>query len=167
MLLGHEAAGRVVETGAGVTAVTTGQRVVMTFLPRCGECAACATAGQLPCAPGSAAINSWIIRRTGTRGAESPEVAVVAESGCKYFRQLEFPDPLLVGIRVQRLGNSSVTYDLAIFPAAGDEPGPIAARGRWVHVYVDRATRRPVPIPAQIRRLLTPTLGQATETILS
>ncbi|TFV61272.1 UNVERIFIED_ORG: alcohol dehydrogenase [Bacillus sp. AZ43] len=55
MLLGHEAAGRVVEVGSAVTEVAVGQRVVMAFLPRCGECAACRTEGKMPCVPGSAA----------------------------------------------------------------------------------------------------------------
>ncbi|GAA1717750.1 alcohol dehydrogenase catalytic domain-containing protein [Isoptericola hypogeus] len=57
MLLGHEAAGRVEAVGAGVTDVAVGQRVVMAFLPRCGECAGCATDGRLPCAAGTAANN--------------------------------------------------------------------------------------------------------------
>lgn len=54
MLLGHEAAGRVEALGAGVTDLAVGQRVVMTFLPRCGDCAGCATGGRMPCGPGSA-----------------------------------------------------------------------------------------------------------------
>ncbi|PXA72431.1 alcohol dehydrogenase [Cryobacterium arcticum] len=58
MLLGHEAAGRVVQLGAGVTDLEVGQRVVMAFLPRCGECAGCLTGGKLPCLPGSAANNA-------------------------------------------------------------------------------------------------------------
>ncbi|MGY4858952.1 alcohol dehydrogenase catalytic domain-containing protein [Cryobacterium sp. AP23] len=58
MLLGHEAAGRVVELGAGVDDLRVGQRVVMAFLPRCGECAGCLTDGKLPCIPGSAANNA-------------------------------------------------------------------------------------------------------------
>ena len=64
---------------------------------------------------------------------------------------MKFPDPLVVGLAVTRLGNSSVTYRLAIFeePAAA-----VAAVGHWVHVYVDRSTRRPVPIPDTIRALL-------------
>lgn len=58
MLLGHEAAGRVVRVGDGVTEFSPGQRVVMAFLPRCGECANCQTDGRLPCTPGSAANNA-------------------------------------------------------------------------------------------------------------
>ena len=58
MLLGHEACGRVTELGAGVTDLRVGQRVVMTFLPRCGHCAGCATDGRMPCGPGSASNNA-------------------------------------------------------------------------------------------------------------
>lgn len=54
MLLGHEASGRVLELGPGVSDLAVGQQVVMTFLPRCGECAGCATGGRMPCGPGSA-----------------------------------------------------------------------------------------------------------------
>ena len=78
-------------------------------------------------------------------------MGVVAESGCRYFAELKFPDPLVVGLAVTRLGNSSVTYRLAIFEEPADA---VAAVGHWVHVYVDRATRRPVPIPDTIRALL-------------
>src|SRR3546814_4953851 len=57
MLLGHEAAGRIIELGDGVDSLSVGTRVVMTFLPRCGECAGCATDGRMPCTVGSAANN--------------------------------------------------------------------------------------------------------------
>ncbi|TCN49730.1 alcohol dehydrogenase [Rhodococcus sp. SMB37] len=67
MLLGHEAAGRVVETGPGVNDLSPGQRVVMAFLPRCGECANCRTDGRLPCAPGSAANNAGELLGGGRR----------------------------------------------------------------------------------------------------
>jgi acyl-CoA thioester hydrolase len=79
-----------------------------------------------------------------------PWLGVVAESGCRYFAELKFPDPLVVGLAVVRLGNSSVTYRLGIFTP----DGPVAAVGHWVHVYVDRTSRRPVPIPDTIRALL-------------
>jgi acyl-CoA thioester hydrolase len=82
---------------------------------------------------------------------------VVAESGCRYFAELAFPDPLVVGLAVTRLGSTSVTYRLAVFgPAEPEVPAPAAAVGHWVHVYVDRSTRRPVPIPEAIRSLLEP-----------
>jgi acyl-CoA thioester hydrolase len=96
------------------------------------------------------AINAWINTNCGIDPLAVPWLGVVAESGCRYFAELKFPDPLVVGLAVSRLGNSSVTYRLALFQA----DRPLAAVGHWVHVYVDRATRRPVPIPEAIRSLL-------------
>ncbi|WP_422743111.1 acyl-CoA thioesterase [Mycobacterium sp. WMMD1722] len=97
------------------------------------------------------AINGWITTTVGVDPVSAPWLGVVAESGCQYFAELRFPDPLTVGLAVARLGNSSVTYRLALF-----EPGEtaLAALGHWVHVYVDRSTRRPVPIPGEVRSLL-------------
>jgi acyl-CoA thioester hydrolase len=96
------------------------------------------------------AINAWINTNCGIDPLAVPWLGVVAESGCKYFAELKFPDPLVVGLAVARLGNSSVTYRLGIF---GDGQAA-AAVGHWVHVYVDRQSRRPVPIPREIRALL-------------
>jgi acyl-CoA thioester hydrolase len=96
------------------------------------------------------AINGWINTTCGIDPLTVPWLGVVAESGCKYYAELNFPDPLVVGLAVTRLGNSSVTYRLALFQAEQ----PLAAVGHWVHVYVDRASRRPVSIPGQIRSLL-------------
>ncbi|MEV4730088.1 alcohol dehydrogenase catalytic domain-containing protein [Saccharopolyspora sp. NPDC049426] len=67
MLLGHEAAGRVEALGEGVADVAVGQRVVMAFLPRCGECAGCATDGQMPCLPGTRANNEGVLLNGGVR----------------------------------------------------------------------------------------------------
>ncbi len=97
------------------------------------------------------AINGWINTTVGVDPLSSPWLGVVAESGCRYFAELRFPDPLAVGLAVTRLGRSSVTYRLSVF-AEGSEA--VAAVGHWVHVYVDRGTRRPVPIPESVRALL-------------
>ncbi|MDT5127805.1 MAG: acyl-CoA thioester hydrolase [Mycobacterium sp.] len=103
------------------------------------------------------AINGWINTSTGVDPVTAPWLGVVAESGCRYFAELAFPDPLVVGLAVTRLGSTSVTYRLAVFgPAEPEVPAPVAAVGHWVHVYVDRSTRRPVPIPEAIRSLLEP-----------
>ncbi|MCT7658958.1 acyl-CoA thioesterase [Mycobacterium deserti] len=96
------------------------------------------------------AINAWINTNCAIDPLTAPWLGVVAESGCKYFAELKFPDPLTVGLAVARLGNSSVRYRLAILGPGGD----VAAEGHWVHVYVDRSSRRPVPIPGEIRSLL-------------
>jgi acyl-CoA thioester hydrolase len=112
------------------------------------------------------AINGWI----GTNVAVDPVTmrlqGIVAESGCRYFSELHFPERLVVGVAVTRLGHTSVTYRLGIFPAGSggplargglgdDEPQTIAALGHWVHVYVDRTSRKPEPIPEAIRSLLS------------
>ncbi|MET0451723.1 MAG: thioesterase family protein [Mycobacterium sp.] len=110
------------------------------------------------------AINAWINTTTGVDPVTAPWLGVVAESGCRFFAELQFPDPLVVGLAVTRLGNSSVTYRLSMFNGvepSQDDGSPVAAVGHWVHVYVDRTTRRPVPIPDAVRTLLT--TARATE----
>lgn len=78
-------------------------------------------------------------------------VALVAETRCRFFKSLSFPDRIEVGLRATRLGTSSVTYETAIFRAGESDP---AALGLFVHVFVDRSTRKPVPIPDAARRSL-------------
>jgi acyl-CoA thioester hydrolase len=99
------------------------------------------------------AINGWLIESAHVDEVTSGVIGVVAESGCTYFRELAFPEPLTVGVRATRVGRTSVTFQLGIF---GDPQNPaVAAVGRWVQVYVDRDTRRPVPVPDAIRSALT------------
>ena len=102
------------------------------------------------------AINAWLGTTAGVDPVTAPWLGVVAESGCRYFAELQFPDPLVVGLAVTRLGTSSVTYRLAVFapPDDSDDAKAVAAVGHWVHVYIDRTTRRPVAIPEVIRSLL-------------
>lgn len=99
------------------------------------------------------AINGWINTNLGIDPLSMPSLGIVAESGCRYFSELCFPDQLVIGLAVTRLGRSSVTYRLGVFRADQDES--IAALGHWVHVYVDRASRQPQPIPDAIRALLS------------
>jgi acyl-CoA thioester hydrolase len=110
------------------------------------------------------AINAWITIGTGLDPTTMAALGVVAESGCRYFSELQFPQSLEVGLAVTRLGRSSVTYRLGVFETkAGSKEGskedraprPVTALGHWVHVYVDRATRKPVSIPAPVRTLLS------------
>ena len=108
------------------------------------------------------AINGWINTTTGLDPLATPALGIVAESGCRYFSELHFPQRLVVGLAVTRLGRSSVTYRLGIFRAAEElvtaeaaAEQKIAALGHWVHVYIDRTGRRPVPIPDVIRSLLS------------
>ncbi|MBI2701623.1 MULTISPECIES: acyl-CoA thioesterase [Mycobacterium] len=104
------------------------------------------------------AINAWIATGAGVDPLTIPELGIVAESGCRYFAELAFPESLAVGLAVTRLGRSSVTYRLGVFKEVDLQPQPVAALGHWVHVYVDRGTRRPVPIPGAIRSLLATAL---------
>lgn len=100
------------------------------------------------------AINAWINTSTGVDPLAMPVLGIVAESGCRYFSELRFPESLMVGLAVTRLGRSSVTYRLGVFKEP-DDAAVITALGHWVHVYVDRTSRRPVPIPEAIRSLLS------------
>ncbi len=101
------------------------------------------------------AINAWINTTTGLDPLTTPALGIVAESGCRYFSELHFPQSLTVGLAVTRLGRSSVTYRLGVFRGDDGAPRPITALGHWVHVYVDRTSRKPVPIPDAIRSLLS------------
>jgi acyl-CoA thioester hydrolase len=78
-------------------------------------------------------------------------IGLVVETLCRYFQPLAFPDVIDAGLRVGRLGRTSVRYEVAIFRCGDDEP---AAAGHFVHVYVDRQTRRPVPLPEPMRAAL-------------
>ena len=100
------------------------------------------------------AINAWINTSVGIDPLATPALGIVAESGCRYFSELHFPEGLAVGLAVTRLGRSSVTYRLGVF-RSGEGPQQITALGHWVHVYVDRTSRKPVPIPDAIRALLS------------
>ena len=97
------------------------------------------------------AINRWVGRTTGLDPSALPAMGVVAESGCRYLGELAYPQDVRVGLALARLGTSSVTYRLGLFAADDDAP---AAVGRWVHVYVDRGSRRPVPVPEVLRSAL-------------
>ncbi len=78
-------------------------------------------------------------------------VGFAVESACRYFRPLAFPDRVVAGLRVARLGNSSVVYEIGIFRNEEEEA---CAAGRFVHVFVDRRSERPVPLPDRLRRAL-------------
>ena len=97
------------------------------------------------------AVNGWLVERGLLDVKASPVVGLVVETGCTYFESVAFPDALEAGIRVVRLGRSSVRYEIGIFRAGAAQA---AAQGHFVHVYVDRATQRPVEMPAAIRAAL-------------
>ena len=97
------------------------------------------------------AINAWLIREGGLDVEHGAVIGVCAESHCAYTAAIAFPDAVEVGLRTERIGSSSVRYELAVFRGGAEES---AATGWFVHVFVDRATRRPVPIPAPLRAAL-------------
>lgn len=96
-------------------------------------------------------VNRMLMERNLLDPAKSGAIGVVVETGCRFFASLSFPDVIDAGLRVARIGNSSVHYEIALFRRGEKEP---AATGHFVHVYVDRATRRPVPVPAEVRAAL-------------
>ena len=79
-------------------------------------------------------------------------IGLVVETGCRYHRSVAFPESVEAGVRIARLGTSSVRWEVGLFTAGHDAP---AAEGYFVHVYVDRAMRRPVPLPDVWRARLT------------
>jgi acyl-CoA thioester hydrolase len=97
------------------------------------------------------AVNRLLIDRGVLDIHKDDIVGFVVETGCSYFSSISFPDLIHVGVRVAKLGNSSVRYELALF--RNDEPLPSAA-GHFVHVYVDRRTNKSVKIPEQVRAVL-------------
>lgn len=96
------------------------------------------------------AVNGWLIEASGVDIRDLPAIGLVVETSCRYLAELRFPELVTAGLALEQLGRSSVVYRLALFGAA-EEP---AALGRFVHVYVDRSTRKSVPVPAEIRAAL-------------
>ena len=101
------------------------------------------------------AVNGWLMDATGVDIRELPAIGVVAETSCRYLREVSFPADVSVGLALARLGTSSVVYELGVFAGdgAGLDPRPRAV-GRFVHVYVDAQNRRPVPVPEPVRTAL-------------
>lgn len=98
-------------------------------------------------------VNEHLIRAGGLDIARDPAIGLVVETACTFRKALSFPERIDAGLRVALLGHSSVTYEIGLFREGDAEP---AATGRFVHVWVDRATRRPVVIPPAIRAALLP-----------
>jgi acyl-CoA thioester hydrolase len=96
-------------------------------------------------------VNEYLIGAGALDIHDGNVIGLVVETGCRYFAPLGFPQQLDGALRVAHIGNSSVRYELAVFRAGEDAP---AAEGHFVHVYVDRETRRPVTLPDQLRHAL-------------
>lgn len=97
------------------------------------------------------AINEYLIAEGGLDITASRVIGLAAETHCQFMQALAFPEVVEVGLRVGKLGNSSVRYELAIFK---QNEAHASATGYFVHVFVDRETRRAVPIPEKIRAAL-------------
>jgi len=97
------------------------------------------------------AVNCFLIEEAGLDIHGGSVIGLVVETGCNYFAALAYPETVEAGVRVARIGNSSVTYQIGLFRDGEDEP---AAQGHFVHVYVDRDTRRPVSLPDAMRQAL-------------
>jgi acyl-CoA thioester hydrolase len=99
------------------------------------------------------AVNHYLIKQGALDLASSEVIGLVVETQCCYFSPVAFPDLIEVGVRVASIGTSSVRYELGIFREGQDSA---AAQGHFVHVYVDRASNRPVPLPEVYLRALAP-----------
>jgi acyl-CoA thioester hydrolase len=96
-------------------------------------------------------VNAYLVRSGVLDIEASPVIGLVVETHCNYFSPLEFPNPVVAALRVGHIGTSSVRYEIGLFAEGADEA---SAQGHFVHVYVDRATRRAVPIGAGLRAVL-------------
>jgi acyl-CoA thioester hydrolase len=101
-------------------------------------------------------VNTWLIERGALDIVKSQVIGYVVETACNYFAPLTYPEKVTAGLRVAHVGRTSVRYEIALFAEGTDIA---AAQGHFVHVYVDRATQRPVPLPASLQRALEPLRG--------
>jgi acyl-CoA thioester hydrolase len=96
-------------------------------------------------------VNEYLVRAGVLDIERSDVIGLVVETQCRYFSELSFPQTVHTGLRVARLGTSSVRYEIGVF---ADDEGTACAQGHFVHVYVDRATRRPTALPVPLRGAL-------------
>jgi acyl-CoA thioester hydrolase len=104
-------------------------------------------------------INAYLIEEGRLDIHRGDAIGLCVESHCTFQAAMAFPEVVDAGLRVSRLGNSSVRYEIGLFREGTEEPG---ATGWFVHVFVDRETRRPVPIPAPVRAALERVMVEAT-----
>ena len=97
------------------------------------------------------AVNGFLLDATGIDIRDLPAIGIVAESSCTFLSAISFPDVIHAGLAIEKLGTKSIVYRIALF--RGDDDAACAI-GRFVHVYVDRDTRRPVEIPSVIKDAL-------------
>jgi acyl-CoA thioester hydrolase len=104
-------------------------------------------------------VNRYLIDHGRLDPNGTSPIGLVVETGCQYFSSISFPDEVHVGLRVAEIGRSSVRYELAVFR---EQEVEASATGHFVHVYVDRESRRPTPVPEKLQKILRPLLGIAT-----
>lgn len=97
------------------------------------------------------AVNRWLVEQGVLDIATSPTIGLVVETQCRYLAPITFPDRVTAGLRVPHLGTSSVRYEIGLFR---NDDEVAAAHGHFVHVYVDRVTRKKMPIPVEVRSAL-------------
>ena len=97
------------------------------------------------------AVHEYLVGQGVLNFKSGPTVFLVVETGCKYFSELAFPDVISVGIKVIKLGTSSVTYEIGLFRGDAEEA---SAEGHFVHVNVDRETRQPIKINNNLHKTL-------------
>jgi acyl-CoA thioester hydrolase len=97
------------------------------------------------------AVNQYLIEQRALNIETSKVIGLVVETQCRYFASITFPDVVHAGLRVAKLGNSSVRYEIGLFR---NEEQTASAQGYFIHVYVDRATRRALSLPAELRTAL-------------
>ena len=98
-------------------------------------------------------VTDYLIRVAKLDTDNSPAVGLVVESHCNFHAPISFPTIIECGLRIGKLGTSSVRYEIGVFAANEDA---IGANGHFIHVFADRETMRPSPIPADVREALTP-----------
>jgi len=102
------------------------------------------------------AVTEHLVREGGLKPMSTPAIGVVVETRCQFRQELNFPDVVDAGIKVTRLCRSSVRYEIGLFRQGEEKP---AAYGHFVHVWIDRESRRPESMPEAIRAALQPLLS--------
>jgi acyl-CoA thioester hydrolase len=96
-------------------------------------------------------VNEYLIAEGVLDVTGGAVIGLVVETQCRYFSELAFPQPVDLGLRIGRLGTSSVRYEIGVF---AEGAATASAQGHFVHVYVDRASKRPTALPAPLRAAL-------------
>ncbi|MBE7638617.1 acyl-CoA thioesterase [Sneathiella sp. P13V-1] len=96
-------------------------------------------------------VNEFLVAKGLLDIGKSPVIGLVVETQCRYARSIVFPDTVHAGLRISHMGNSSVKYELGLFK---EDETEASAEGHFIHVYVDRETNRPVPVPDNMREVL-------------